>query len=576
MPNYFTEVPDIEFHLRTLPYLREIARLKERNFADAGRFDDAPVNEDDALENYRLVLNLLGELAAEHIAPRAPSVDAEGSRLVDGHVYYAEGIRKAIQELAQADVMGMTLPRRYGGINFPTVVYSMAIELIARADASLMTVFGLQDIAETINSFADEDLKQQYLPPLCRGERTGAMVLTEPDAGSDLQAITLKAFPDPQVEGLWRLNGVKRFISNGCGETLLVMARSEEGTTDARGISLFVCDSDETVRIRRLENKLGIKGSPTCEMQFNDTPARLVGRRKYGLIKYVMELMNGARLAIAGQAIGIAQAAYAEALEYARSREQFRRRIFDFPAVRDMLVRMSVTLEAMRALTYHTACVVDLAHLIEANLEDGTISDPEQAKTYKQRLRNYTRWAALLTPMSKAYTTEEVQRIASDAIQVHGGSGYMKDYNVERHFRDARITNIYEGTTQLQVVAALGGITGGAFQSLATELIAGLEGQVAAQRLQPLKDAVETAEACVAFLRAQPQDYLDLRARDLTDLCIYIVTGLFLLDGTRHAERKGLVFDTYLADALPRIHGCVERIRSNNRATLDQYETLLQ
>jgi len=573
MPNFFADNDDIRFHLDHLD-LSEIVRLREKDFRERDEYDYAPADDSDALDNYRKVLTLLGELAADRIAARAPQVDKEGTRLEHGKVHYARGIETAIRELSQADLMGITLPRKYGGLNFPGPIYSMAIEIVSRADASLMTVFGLQDIAETIHSFADDGIKRKYLPKFCSGEVTGAMVLTEPDAGSDLQAVMLRATEDKD-DGVWRLSGVKRFISNGCGHVLLVLARSEEGTRDARGLSLFLCEAGEGVRIRRIEDKLGIKGSPTCEIQFTNAPAILIGKRRMGLIRYVMALMNGARLGIAGQAVGIAEASFQAARDFARSREQFGKKIRDFPAVRDLLVKMRVTLEAMRTLTYETARVVELDHLLEEWIDSGEIKDPDELKRQKERQARHKRWAALLTPIDKYYTTERVQTIASDAIQIHGGSGYMKDYDVERHFRDARITNIYEGTSQLQVVAAIGSITSGQFHGYVESLFDRVLGSAPQEKIDELRRRMVSAGACVDYLKSQPQPYQDLHAREMVELAVLLIVSLLLLETAKHTEHKGLVADKFLADALPEIDRLAVSIRSGDSLAVDHFGTLV-
>jgi alkylation response protein AidB-like acyl-CoA dehydrogenase len=554
--------------------LSEIIRLKEKNFSEAGESDYAPADEADAIDNYRQVLSLLGELAGDRIEPRAAAVDKEGTKLEHGKVIYAQGIEKAIEELSQADVMGITLPRKYGGLNFPAPIYSMAIEIVSRGDASLMTVFGLQDIAETINSFAEEDIKKKYLPKFSSGEVTGAMVLTEPDAGSDLQAVMLRATEDKD-NGIWRLNGVKRFISNGCGHVLLVLARSEEGTKDARGLSMFLCEAGEGVRVRRIEDKLGIKGSPTCEIQFTNTPAILIGRRRMGLIRYVMSLMNGARLGIAGQAVGISEACFRAAKEYADSREQFGKKIMHFPAVKDLLVKMKIELEAMRTLTYETARVVELDHLLDERISSGEVEDKEELKALKERQGQYKRWAALLTPMAKLYSTEKVQDVATDAIQIHGGSGYMKDYDVERHFRDARITNIYEGTSQLQVVAAIGGVTSGVFQAYAGHLFNRVEEVAPADEIGKLKERMETANACIEYMKGQPKEYQDLHAGETVELAMLIINSLLLLESARHSEHKKVVAGKYLADALPEIDRLGVLIRSGDAVAVEQFEAIV-
>ena len=447
--------------------------------------------------------------------------------------------------------MGFTLPRRYGGLNFPRLVYAVAIEMVSRADASLMTIFGLQDIAETILDFADDEIKDKYLPKFASGEVTGAMVLTEPDAGSDLQAVQLKAIEDPKQKGRWRLNGVKRFITNGCGEVLLVLARSEAGTKDGRGLSLFVCEGGPTVRIRRIEDKLGIHGSPTCEMQFMNTPAQLVGKRRRGLTKYVMALMNGARIGIASQALGIAEAAYTEALEYAKEREQFGKKIIDMPPVADLLAKMKVDIEASRALLYDTCRYVDFETQLGRLIEAGKA--PEGAK---EKLAANRKIASILTPMAKYYVTEAAVRITSDALQVHGGSGYMRDYPIERFFRDARITNIYEGTSQLQVVAVLAGLMGGNLNGRLEELAARKYDGPVGDLAKIVRDVQKKLIEAVEHVRGQEsEDYTDLAGRQLTDMVCDVYMAHLLIDQAQHCERKLNVARLFINNMTARFNG---------------------
>ncbi|HPQ15084.1 MAG TPA: acyl-CoA dehydrogenase family protein, partial [Bryobacteraceae bacterium] len=450
MDNFFTDNPDIQWHFNHLD-LEDVVASLERNYTEAEQYDDAPLSYADALEGYRAVLEMMGAITAREIAPLAPEVDREGAHFENGKVIYAKGTQRAMDILAKSSLMGMMLPRKYNGLNFPGLLYSMAIEMVAQADASLMNLFSLQDIAQTIYEFGDDNLKDRYLPEFASGKITGAMILTEPDAGSDLQAVRLKAVEQP--DGTWKLYGVKRFITNGCADVSLVLARSEEGTVDGRGLSMFLCEKCPELVIRRIEHKLGIHGSPTCELQFNGVPAVLVGQRRMGLIRYVMALMNGARVAVASQAVGIAQAAYEEALKYARKRVQFKRPIIEIPQVYDMLARMKSQIQVARAITYEASRLVDRRRMLERQLEE----KPDAA--LRARLKEVSSWASVLTPIAKAYASEMAVRVTYDAIQIHGGAGYMREFNVERLARDARITTIYEGTTQLQVVGASVGIT---------------------------------------------------------------------------------------------------------------------
>ncbi|WP_234408946.1 acyl-CoA dehydrogenase family protein [Marinilabilia salmonicolor] len=452
MANFFTDNPDLKFHL-SHPLMKKIVALKENNFEDKDKFDYAPLDFEDAMDSYEKVLEIVGEISGDIVAPNAEGVDAEGPKIENNEVVYAKGTQENLDALVKAGLMGITLPRKYEGLNFPIVPYIMAADLVSRADAGFVNIWGLQDCAETINEFADEDQKMRFLPRISRGE-TAAMDLTEPDAGSDLQAVQLKATFN-EKDGKWYLNGVKRFITNGDGDVSLVLARSEEGTTDGRGLSMFIYDrAHKAVKIRRIENKMGIKGSPTCELVFKDAPAELVGSRKLGLIKYVMALMNGARLGIGAQSVGLSEAAYREALEYAKEREQFGKSIIKFPAVYELLATMKAKLDASRTLLYETSRYVDVykayMHLSEKR---------QLTKEERDDMKYYQRLADFFTPLLKGMSSEYCNQLAYDALQIHGGSGFMKDYPIERIYRDARITTIYEGTTQLQVVAAIRGVT---------------------------------------------------------------------------------------------------------------------
>ena len=483
MSNFYKDNSDIQFLFKYMD-LELLAKLCEEDFRFAGQFDSAPADAKEAIANYDLVLNALGQLGGDFIAPRAEGVDRQGNTLnPDGSVTRAKGIAEDIEKLGQAEVMGFTLPHRFGGLNFPNLIYTMAIEIVSRADAALMNIFGLQGIAETINAFASEEIKKQYLPDFAAGKVTGAMVLTEPDAGSDLQSIKVSGHDQDKekparvyqdAEGNWFIRGVKRFITNGCGEILLVFARSEPEISDGRGLSLYLVERGPWVKVRRLEDKLGIHGSPTCELFFNDAPAKLIGERQRGLITYVMSLMNGARIGIAGQSLGIAEAAFRVARDYAATRKQFGVTIEKLPAVRDLLIDMKIATEAGRAFSMKH--LVLLIFILEAKkgwkqirLKIKTLS-----RTLRDDLKKNKRLAAMLTPMSKYYCSEMCNTIAYDAIQVLGGSGYMRDYACERYARDARITTIYEGTSQLQVVAAVRGVCSGTAEKYLTEL-AGLD-----------------------------------------------------------------------------------------------------
>ncbi len=524
MANFFSDNKDLQFHLGH-PLMRKIVELKERGFSEKEAYDYAPQDFDDAMDSYRKVMEIAGEVCGEVIALNAEGVDKEGPRVVNDHVVYAEGTKKNLEAVVAAGLSGLTLPRKYDGLNFPLVCFVMANEMVARADASFENIWGLQDCAETLNEFASEELKQRYLPWVSAGA-TCAMDLTEPDAGSDLGAVMLKAHYDEQ-KGTWLLNGVKRFITNGDGEISLVLARTEEGTTDARGLSMLVHDKrDGGVKVRRIENKLGIKGSPTCELVFTNAPAQLVGDRKMGLIKYVMSLMNAARLGIGAQSVGTCEAAYREALKYAHERAQFGKPIIRFAAVSEMLSNMKAKLQGARALLYETTRFVEI-YKQYTHISHERALTPEE----RQEMKFYNRLADGFTPLVKLFSSEYANQLAYDAIQIHGGSGFMKDYPCERLYRDARIMNIYEGTSQLQVVAAINAVTKGTFM----EQIARYEAETYSEEMQPvvgkLKELRARFEEMVARVEAMDREcagYKEFHARRLVETAGHIIIPFIL------------------------------------------------
>jgi len=588
MANFYKDNDDIQFLFRHVD-MAGAANLIEEGFRFAKEFDYAPTDAADAIENYDLVLDSIGKLSGDFIAPRSEDIDRQGSTLnEDGTVSYADGTRESLDMLAKAHVMGSTLPHRFDGLNFPNLAHSISIEIVSRADASLMNLFGLQGIAETINAFASEEIKQKYLHDFAAGKVTGAMVLTEPDAGSDLQSCKLRAFQDDS--GNWYLHGVKRFITNGCGEVLLVLSRSEPDRNGGLGLSLFVCDRGPTVHVRRIEDKLGIHGSPTCELFFDNTPCELIGERKRGLAPYVMTLMNGARLGISGQSLGIGEAAYRVARDYAASRKQFGGPIEKLPAVRDMVIDMKIDIEAARALLYETSRVVDYDVGYAKQLEFNPPAEKEQLKHLKDASRRYGRYAGMLTPMTKYLSSEMCNRVAYNAIQILGGSGFMRDYPCERFARDARITTIYEGTSQLQVVAAVRGVCSGTVEKYIQELAAGHYEPQIKDLLDILKQNTELLLKAAAFAKETGVDYMDLYGRGLVDSAIYIICGYLFCgqasskvdiqtdtaDGgkTSMKKRKEMLARRYITKNTPTIKAIVESIHSGDRSTFEQYETL--
>lgn len=539
MANYYTDHPEIEFHLDH-PLMKRIVELKEKGYADKDQFADAPVCYEDAIENYKRVLDITGDVAANIIEPNSESVDLEGPHLVDGRMVYASKTVENIDATCKAGLWGVSMPRKYGGLNLPNVVFSMLSEVISAADAGFQNIWSLQSCIDTLYEFGSEEQRQKYIPRVCEGASM-SMDLTEPDAGSDLQRVMLKATQDE--DGTWRLNGVKRFITNGDSDIHLVLARSEEGTHDGRGLSMFIYDKQSGgVTVRHIEHKLGIHGSPTCELVFKNAKAELCGSTRMGLIKYVMALMNGARLGIAAQSVGVEQEAYNEGLSYAKERMQFGKKIISFPAVYDMLSRMKAKLDAGRSLLYQTARYVDLYKALE---DIGR--DRKQTPEERQELKKWNRLADAFTPLAKGTNSEWANQNAYDAISIHGGSGFIMEYKSQRLFRDARIFSIYEGTTQLQVVAAIRYITNGTYLNIMKEM---LQGEVS-ESLKPLQERVAklvaTYEACLDKVKAGAnQDEHDFLGRRLYDMTADIVASLLILDDATRApelfEKSANVF----------------------------------
>ena len=528
MANYYTDHPEIEFHLNH-PLMKRVVDLKERNYAEKDQFEDAPVNYEDAIENYKRLLDITGDVAANIIEPNSEDVDLEGPHLENGRMIYASKTFENLDATRKAGLWGLSMPRRYGGLNLPNAIFSMASEIIAAADAGFQNIWSLQSCIDTLYEFGSEEQRQKYIPRICAGE-TMSMDLTEPDAGSDLQRVMLKATQDE--DGTWRLNGVKRFITNGDSDIHLVLARSEEGTKDGRGLSMFIYDKrDGGVTVRHIEHKLGIHGSPTCELVYKNAKAELCGNTRLGLIKYVMALMNGARLGIAAQSVGVEQEAYNEGLAYAKERAQFGEKIINFPAVYDMLSRMKAKLDAGRSLLYCCARYVDIYKALEDIARDTKLT-PEE----RQEMKKYTRLADAFTPLAKGMNSEYANQNAYDAISIHGGSGFIMEYKCQRLFRDARIFSIYEGTTQLQVVAAIRYITNGTYLSIIKEM---LENEVS-DDLKPLKERVaklvDLYEAAINKVKeANDQAVHDFLARRLYNMTGDIVMSLLILDDATKA-----------------------------------------
>ena len=566
MANYYTDHPEIEFHLNH-PLMKRVVDLKERNYAEKDQFEDAPVNYEDAIENYKRLLDITGDVAANIIEPNSEDVDLEGPHLENGRMIYASKTFENLDATRKAGLWGLSMPRRYGGLNLPNAIFSMASEIIAAADAGFQNIWSLQSCIDTLYEFGSEEQRQKYIPRICAGE-TMSMDLTEPDAGSDLQRVMLKATQDE--DGTWRLNGVKRFITNGDSDIHLVLARSEEGTKDGRGLSMFIYDKrDGGVTVRHIEHKLGIHGSPTCELVYKNAKAELCGNTRLGLIKYVMALMNGARLGIAAQSVGVEQEAYNEGLAYAKERAQFGEKIINFPAVYDMLSRMKAKLDAGRSLLYCCARYVDIYKALEDIARDTKLT-PEE----RQEMKKYTRLADAFTPLAKGMNSEYANQNAYDAISIHGGSGFIMEYKCQRLFRDARIFSIYEGTTQLQVVAAIRYITNGTYLSIIKEM---LESEVS-DDLKPLKarvaKLVDLYEAAINKVKeANDQAVHDFLARRLYNMTGDIVMSLLILDdATKSPELFAKSANVYVRMAEEEVLGHSAYIQNFQAENLESFK----
>ena len=561
--NRYKDTPELEARMHS-PLMERIVELKENFYAEVGKYDYAPTGFADAMDNYDRVLELTGTVCADVIGPNAESVDREGAHCSGGRVQYSKGTAQNLKVMHQAGMSGFGLPRQYGGLNMPVTVFSAVCEMISRADASFQNVWGLQSCADTIYEFGSEEQKEKYLKMACEGA-TMSMDLTEPDAGSDLQSVMLKATEDVE-NGCWRLNGVKRFITNGDSDVHLVLARSEEGTTDGRGLSLFIYDKrDGGVNVRRIEDKMGIHGSPTCELVFNNAKAELCGSRRLGLIKYVMALMNGARLGIATQSVGIQDAAWREAVAFAAERRQFGVTIDSIPAVYQMLALMKAKLEASRSLLYETSRYVDIYKSLDAIAKTRTLTPEERAEN-----KRYSRLADALTPIAKGMTSEFANQNAYDSIQVHGGSGFMRDYACERLYRDARITSIYEGTTQLQVVAALRYVTAGSYSQYIREMLAGLPESEDKEAIMAMVEKLDAMTAYVTEFKSQ--EFNDFCGRRLMESAAYCVMSTLLLrDSTEIAEIFDKPLKVFIDYSLSQLDGHYSVIMSRTPESMDYY-----
>ena len=570
MTNYYQDNTDIQFQLKKRDLTRVVS-LVEDDFSDGKKYPHAPKDLDDALDNYERVLEIVGEISGDFVAPRARDVDATGAQYADGEVTYPKGLQEAIERINKADLSGFVLQRKYGGLNMPYTVFSAVIEIFARADASLPLIISLQALAATIEKFGSDEQKDRILPRFVSGEIVGSMALTEPDSGSDLQSIMLKA--SQRSDGKWQLNGVKRFITSGCEQLSLVMARSEEGSSGGRGISLFIYERDQDMRIRRIESKLGIKGSPTCELQFNNAQAELLGKRRMGLVKYTMYLMNSARLAIAAQAVGIAEAAYREANSYARDRNQFKKSIQDIPAVYEMLTNMRVNIEAARCLLYETSSMVDIKEGIERKIE----MHPDSRADLKNDLSRYTKYASLCTPLIKRFGADMANQVCYDALQVHGGVGFTNEFDVERHYRDVRITSIYEGTSQLQVLGAVGGVVGGVIFERLNDYESDNDFSEVGELYDSAQKLRARLEAAVSHIKEKADaDFQEYHSERLVNMATDTLLAYLLCIDALKSDRKKKIAQLFIAGAQIRVKSTQEFILADDVSMMEFHADIIK
>jgi alkylation response protein AidB-like acyl-CoA dehydrogenase len=567
--NFFLDNADLQFRLERLE-LQDVIDLQEKGYQYSQEYPAAPRHYADAKDNYRLVLEVLGEICAKVIAPRAAEADEEGAHFEDGQVTYTAATQEGLHALKQADLMGAMLPWEYGGLNLPESIFQMMVEIVSRADAGLMTVFGLQEISAAINEYGTPEVKARLLQRFSHQGASGAMILTEPEAGSDLGGVQTRATFD-ETSGKWYIDGVKRFATNGGADIQLVLARSEPGSSDARGLSLFVIERDETVQVRRIENKLGIHASPTCEVQYHHTQAELLGKRRYGLMRYAMALMNGARLAVGAQAIGIAEAAYREAYTYANQRRQFNQPICELPPVARMLASMRGEIEAARALVTETGRWVDRVKVFEKLSEENATPDP----VLRQKLKQASNLAETLTPLTKYYASEMGNRVCNQALQIHGGVGYMREFNVERHYRDIRVTNIYEGTSQLQIVAATGKLLGHALDGLLDEWAALDYGDELSDLKDRLTDETEQFKQAADILKEKEREVIDYYASDLADMAVYLVNFWLMLQDGLVSERKRELARMYINEHSSQIEGARMKLLNSGNEPLPMRSSIL-
>ncbi len=577
--NYFLENEDLHNHFESIIDWNEIVEAFEQGFVDKKEYEKngkeefslAPGSIKEALEFYRSVLEAGGDIAGKNIAPFVKNMDLEGLKYKDGKVTFPSSMLDAVNKVKEAGILPYSIGRKHGGLGLPCSIQTMLMEIFSRADGSLAIAIGCMNLAETIERFGSPEMIKTYVPQMVVGELCGAMALTEPNYGSDLPNLQTKAIKGE--DGVWRITGAKRFITHGCGlgdkpSIILTLARTGSPTSGARGLSFFLVKGQD-VHIAGIEKKMGLHCSPTCEVVYEDSPGVLIGEEGYGLVKYSMAMMNGARLSIAGQAMGIGVAAYYEAKKYASEREQFGKKIQKIPAVKKMLDWMDREIIAMRSILQEASRSIDLYHWKSERLKEEGVDEKEIKKD--ENIRKWEKLANLFTPISKYYITEQANKIAYDSLQIHGGAGYTYDYDISRIYRDIRITNIYEGTTQLQIVAAIGSVvTGlGAKGILRQYLDEEMENFSPSALLRENREKLETSH--LLYLSLENAESKDELAFELVESATRVIIGLLLersvgrLTGDARETRASLA-KAYVMDSTALLE--YNKIRIQNKKDL--------
>lgn len=573
--NFFDENADLVFTVEHFIDWSTIIPLKEEGFKDAAEYkktgdkhlEYAPANLEEALEGYRAVWQQSGELAGVEIAGAARSMEKHGLKFKDGKVTFPPDTIRLIDLFAQSGLLGYAMGRHHGGLNMNLSASSIVMELVSRADSAFGITLGCFNLAEVIERFGSKEMTAAWVPKMSAGEVTGAMALTEPNYGSDLSRVMTRAVKDEQ--GVWRLTGTKRFITHGCGvgdrpAVILTLARS--GGAGAKGLSFFLVHSSE-IEVARIEEKLGLHTSPTCEIVFENSKAELIGEEGLGLVRYAMGMMNGARMGIAVQSLGIAQAAHAEGIKYASERVQFGATIDKLAAVKRIIDDNEAYVQGMRALVYRSCEVVDHYDGLSARLLAET--GDERAVRKNEDVVRLDKLAKLLTPTAKLFCSEYANFVAYHSLQIFGGSGYTEEYDIAKIYRDARICTIYEGTTQLQAVAAIGGIVEGLREN--GFLLTYLRSQVGKLTDSKIKaDLLADVEALAKLVpRYKERTEKEAVSIDVVTAFAHIYVSILLAEQLQVAKQKNIAeIVTSKEKVFPHFHTMSRRYLAGLQVTL--------